>query len=560
MRATVFALLAVLAGCPAGKPAPAEVPPEATAAPVTIALVGTSDLHGHVERLPILAGYLANLRAARARDGGGVVLIDAGDMFQGTLESNSAEGAPVILAYNHLGYDAAAIGNHEFDYGPVGPADTTTGQEDPRGALRARARQARFPLLMANVLDAATGAPPAWDNVVPSTAIDVAGVRVGIVGVTTMSTPRTTLTANVRGLAMKPIADAITAEAARLRQGGAQLVVVAAHAGSKCTDFTDPDDTSSCERDDEIFEVARALAPGTVSAIVAGHTHQAVAHRVNGIAIVQSYSYGRAFGRVDLVVEGGAVTIARVHPPQDLCREKDPPCETFEYEGGDVTPSAAVAKLLEPTFAAVEARKRERLGVTLTADVRRAYAEESALGNLFADLMLAARPDADVAVTNGGGLRADLPAGELTYGQLYEAMPFDNRLAFVRLDAGQLGRMFAVNLGRSSGLLSLAGLVASARCDGGRLVVSLRRPGGKAVPEDERLTMVTNSYLASGGDGLFADLGITDADITEDPGLTVRDEMAAVLRARGAHIDPATLYRPGALRLTYPGERPVRCP
>jgi 5'-nucleotidase len=97
---------------------------------VTVSIVGTNDLHGAVigrrERggLPTLAGFVANLRAARERDGGAVLLLDAGDMFQGTLESNLNEGAAVVAAYNALGYDAAAIGNHEFDFGPAGERAT----------------------------------------------------------------------------------------------------------------------------------------------------------------------------------------------------------------------------------------------------------------------------------------------------------------------------------------------------------------------------------------------------------------------------------------------------
>ncbi len=141
LRAIALAL--VLAGAPAR---PDAAVPLAAAPHVTISLVGTNDLHGHIEALPRLAGYLANLRRARARDGGGVVLVDAGDMFQGTLESNLGEGAAVVRAYNLLGYDAAAVGNHEFDYGPVGPAPSPRSPaDDARGALKARAAEARVP-------------------------------------------------------------------------------------------------------------------------------------------------------------------------------------------------------------------------------------------------------------------------------------------------------------------------------------------------------------------------------------------------------------------------------
>src|SRR5450432_1788836 len=122
---------------------------------VTITILGTSDTHGALDRLPILAGFVDNVRAARKADGGAVVLVDAGDLFQGTLESNLAEGAPVIAAFNAIGYDAVAIGNHEFDFGPVGPAVTPQAPgDDARGALKARAAQAHFPLLDANLLDA----------------------------------------------------------------------------------------------------------------------------------------------------------------------------------------------------------------------------------------------------------------------------------------------------------------------------------------------------------------------------------------------------------------------
>src|SRR5215468_8826034 len=108
-----------------------------------LSVVETNDLHGGVLEhdgrggLALLDGYLHNLRAARARDGGAVLLLDAGDLFQGTLESNLNEGEVVISAYNAMGYDAAAIGNHEFDFGPAGPSvSPQRPEDDARGALK----------------------------------------------------------------------------------------------------------------------------------------------------------------------------------------------------------------------------------------------------------------------------------------------------------------------------------------------------------------------------------------------------------------------------------------
>src|SRR5215216_3166437 len=97
-------------------------PPD-TSDRITLSIVGTSDLHGFVFAnqgrggLAVLGGYVRNLRAARAADGGAVLLIDAGDTYQGGIESNLSEGALVVDAYNALGYTAAAIGNHDFEFG-----------------------------------------------------------------------------------------------------------------------------------------------------------------------------------------------------------------------------------------------------------------------------------------------------------------------------------------------------------------------------------------------------------------------------------------------------------
>src|SRR4029079_5902472 len=224
-------------------------------ATLTISVVATSDLHGGVlargDRggLAMLGGYRRNLRAARASDGGGVLLVDSGDMFQGTLESNLNEGAAVVAAYNALGYAAAAIGNHEFDYGPAGPDETVQKPgEDPRGALKARAASARFPFLAANTVDDATGQPVAWTNVKPSTLVEVRGVRIGLIGVTTPDTPALTIGANVTGLTFAPLVPVITREAMAVRARGATAVIVLAHAGGRCTKLDDPGNLSSCDQ------------------------------------------------------------------------------------------------------------------------------------------------------------------------------------------------------------------------------------------------------------------------------------------------------------------------
>jgi 2',3'-cyclic-nucleotide 2'-phosphodiesterase (5'-nucleotidase family) len=564
--ATTLSLGLALLACGNRGPGPVKPPPEVRPAvgARTISIVGTNDLHGAIDRLPILGGYWNNLRAVRAADGGAVVAVDAGDMFQGTLASNLDEGATVITAYGKLGYAAAAIGNHEFDFGPEGPAVTATGDADPRGALKARALEAGFPLLTANILDTASGQRISWPRMPASTVVEAAGVKVGIIGVTTEATPFTTMPANFVGLSMVPPATALIEESKRLRAQGVQLIVAAAHVGSKCTDFHDATDVSSCDQKEELFEMAGALPPGTLQVIVAGHTHAAMAHRVGDIAVIESYASGRAFGRVDVRVgAAGNVTGVTILPPQDLCpldAEGAPvpvaQCTGQTYEGQPVEPDPAVQAIIEPALARARVTGEETLGATATGPITRSYDHESALGNLFTDLMLAAQPSAQVALTNGGGLRADIPAGPITYARLYQANPFDNRFALVKLSGRHLRTLISNNLGRDGGIFSFAGVSVSASCQDARLAVELK-VAGKVVRDDDPITLVTSDFLASGGDGVIGRLKLPAGAVTVTD-VIIRDAMAKQLR-RGGTLDPGKLYDPKAPRLRYAGDRPVRC-
>src|SRR5258707_8914192 len=147
-------------GCTAHRASVSEVAQGPKAAPIRLTIVGTNDLHGWIGGLPTFAGYLSILRADNP---GGTLLLDAGDLFQGTLAANLTEGAVVIDAYNYLGYQATAIGNHEFDYGPEGPASVALQPgDDPVGALKARLRQAKFSMLAVNLYDWETRDPAGW--------------------------------------------------------------------------------------------------------------------------------------------------------------------------------------------------------------------------------------------------------------------------------------------------------------------------------------------------------------------------------------------------------------
>ena len=526
-----------------------------------LSIVGTNDLHGRVLALPLLAGYVANLRAARKADGGAVLLLDGGDMYQGTLESNLLEGRPVRDAYALLGYAAVTVGNHEFDFGPAGPAATPqSATDDRRGALLALAKEAPFPFLSSNILDRASGARVHWPNIKPRVLVEAAGHKVALIGVSTAETLTTTIAPNVDDLTMKPLLAAVTEQAALARKEGAEVVVVLAHAGGKCKRFTGDSVSDECEQDAEIFELARGLPPGTIHAIVAGHSHAGVAHEVNGIPIIEQFAYGSAFGRIDLKLADGAVKVERIFAPQELCPGAKQPdfdsCETPPYEGAPVVRDRSLRALLQPAIDASKARREEELGPTLTSEIKRAYDEESALGNLFADLMLTGVPGADVAFMNGGGLRAHLPQGKLRYGALFESFPFDNRIATVTLTVAELKRVLSSNLNKSGGILSVAGLEVTAVCKQGALVLELRRAGKKPVLSDETaLTVVGSDFLFLGGDGFWGDVRDKQVSVKSE---LMRDVMESQLKLRKT-VDAAKLFDSKKPRLRLPSARPISC-
>jgi 2',3'-cyclic-nucleotide 2'-phosphodiesterase (5'-nucleotidase family) len=552
---------------------------------LTISVIATNDLHGGVlprgERggLALLGGYIRNIRAARMQDGGGVLLVDSGDMFQGTLESNLNEGAAVVGAYNALGYAAAAIGNHEFDYGPVGPDETVQKPgEDPRGALKARAASARFPFLAANTIDDATGQPVAWTNVKPSTLVTVRGVQIGLIGVTTPDTPALTIGANVIGLTFAPLVPVITREATALLARGATVVIVLAHAGGRCTKFDDPENLSSCDQMAEIVQVARQLPAGLVDVIAAGHTHQAMAHDVGGIAVVQAYSTGRSFSRVDLTVNRSTrmLTGKRIFPTQDLCGREDPATHTCDpaaprgaalvparYENRLVRPDAASAAAIAPAVRKAAAVKNQPIGVSLeTSFTRGDQQSEAAIADLVADGTLASTPGADVALSNGGSLRTDLSAGPLTYGSIYELYPFDNRIVTLTLTGDQLTRIIAYNLERKVPpfeLLPIAGFKVDARCDANMLRVTLTRSSGVPIRADERLAVATSDFIAGGGDGIVAPAGALGEIRTVEGAPLLRESLVGWLRSRGGRLNENQFVSPAHRRWSYPGSRPVVC-
>ena len=532
---------------------------------VVITVMGTNDVHGELtERddrggMTTLSGYVAAIREARSEDGG-LLLVDAGDMWQGTLESNLNEGEAVVQIFNAMGYAGAAIGNHDFDFGPAGqkfiPEDE---DDDPRGALRARASQADFPFLAANLIDTSTGEIVDWENVQASTLVRRVGVQIGIVGVLTEDTLATTMSANTRGIEIGPLATAIEKQATRLRATGATLVIVVAHAGGRCTEFDDPFDTSSCFMQGEIMRLAQALPKGLVDQIVGGHIDAGIAHDVNGIAITSAFKSTRAFGRVDFVIDRatGKVVERRIYPPQVICAgDAEGPCE---YEGRPVTPMPEVLAIAERAQDVAARLKAEELGVYLETPMTLHTRPESILGNLMTDAVLE-DSDADISIHNVyGGIRAELPEGELTYGSVFRMFPFDNRIAIVELTGNDVRRIIETQAHSANRPAGFSGMRVFVSCNADQMAIQLVRPDGSAISDDDTVRVLANDFLLLGGDGIFVPVMPEGGFIMSNGTPMVRDVLVRWFKERGGRMHADDFFDPDNRRWNRPDPMPPEC-
>lgn len=533
--------------------------------PVHVVVVGTTDVHGwfagHRDEkppyggLPLFASYIA---ALRAKDPGRVLVVDSGDVFQGTLESNYFEGKPLVDAYNAIGYSAVAIGNHEFDYGPAGrekavPRDPG---DDPFGALKERIAQAKFPFISANITEKATGKTPSWLK--RSAIADVGGVKVGIIGLTTPDTPSTTMPQNVTTLSFNDPVKAAVEEAANLRAHGADAVIVIAHMGGRCKDMSDINDVASCEPNHEAMKFLAALPKGTIDAYFAGHTHSQMRQVIDGVPTLQALNYSSEFSTLDLWIDPAQhkVTRTEMRPLTMICPRvfkgtwhcnarlvpAGSPMEPRVFEGKTIAPDAKVAAVLKPYDEQVAAKRLEPLGVRAAANFTRSYDQESSLGNLLADLMREGT-GADVAFMNSGGIRADLHAGDLKYGDIFEVSPFDNYPAVVTMTGAQLVEMIRRNLGGSHGTLQPSGLRytydAAKPENAPERLVSVTLDNGNPIDPSVLYKVALPDFLANGGGGLMSIMSAIPPERKHfDMSAPLRDLFVTVLKKRKEPIAP----------------------
>lgn len=476
-------LLALAAASSAARAADADVP-----APIRLRVYHTNDIHGWIMPRPDklqperLVGGAAALASFIGKEMGPKLVLDAGDWWQGTPEGSLSKGEAVADVFNAIGYDALVVGNHEYD---SGSAD-----------LIALIGKMKAPVLSANTYTADGRRAPwvkAW------IVKEVAGVKVGIFGLTTTNMPRLAFPKNIEGLKFRREVDEGKEAVRALKKAGAEVIVAVTHIGLE-------------EEGKARFEGDQTLARevGGIDLVVGGHSHTTLMRplrdETNGTMIVQAGCYLVRAGRATLTIDPKT---HKVIASEDELVELRP-----ERVGSDAQVQAIVARHQETV-----GRIFETVIATVTAAMSRESDKESGLGSWMADCYKD-WAGADAAFQNGGGIRADVPAGPMTLRTVFNVMPFDNTLVKLKMKGSALREALdhGVGMARINQIAGPSIVFRRGRPRGERLASA--EIGGAPLDDAKTYAVAALDFIVMGGDGFNA---FSSADSHEPTGVLARD-------------------------------------
>jgi 5'-nucleotidase len=462
-----------------------------------VRLLGLNDLHGHLTGRGLsytdpytgrtgptggIAALAAQLRARRRHDPGRTLIVHSGDMIGGSPpEAALLRDEPVIRILNRLGLVAGTPGNHEFGNGLPELLRLVHGGDGFEGQ--------NFPMISSNIVRRDTRQP----LFPPFLITEVDRIPIAFLGATVTSTPLLTTPATTDDLIFLDEARAVRHHLPHLHNLGVHAIVLLLHEGGKQSRFPHGDVSA------RVSDIAAALPE--VGVVMAAHTHHSINTHVDGRLVIQAAPFGRAFTDVHLTLDRSTGRIAAAH--------------------GDLVPVWAdsptepdIHRVVEQALTATAARTARTVNTSarrLTAgrDDGATPAGESALGNLIADALRTAT-GADLAFVNPGGIRTCIPAGPVTWGDLFAVLPCGNNLITCSLTGAQiwdlLGQQSRHRFRRN---LEVSGLHYTYRRHpdhGGDITGMWAGPPHqrqRTIRRDagERYTVAVNTFLAAGGDG-----------------------------------------------------------
>ncbi len=392
------------------------------------------------------------------------------------------------------------LGNHEFDEGVGEMFRLINGGIHPNGPfLDANYRGARFPYVVANVVDEKTGRP-----ILPPYVIKrVHGMPVAFIGAVLKETPTIVTPTGVAGVKFLDEAEAINSYVPELKKRGVRAIVVTIHQGTSQNFFSGPTGADALDVGGSIGPIIAAL-DDEIDIVVAGHWHRftnALMPNKNGklILVTQAFSRSTAYADIDVAID------PETH---DIVEKSAEILTTWGDQGPGLEPDQQVAELVAKASAAVKPLVERVIGQAAT-DILRAEnaAGESALGNLIADAQRSAMAT-DVAFMNPGGIRADILAGQVIWGDLFTVQPFNNDLVKMDLNGAQIlqllnqqwaGQPFARVL-KTSGIRYTWQENNPADFRDNTVVAASVMINGQPLDAATVYTVTVNSFLAAGGD------------------------------------------------------------
>ncbi|PQV86749.1 bifunctional UDP-sugar hydrolase/5'-nucleotidase UshA [Cronobacter sakazakii] len=492
-----------------------------------ITILHTNDHHGHFWRneygeygLAAQKTLVDSVRREVTAQGGSVLLLSGGDINTGVPESDLQDAEPDFRGMNLIGYDAMAVGNHEFD--------------NPLSVLRQQEKWAKFPLLSANIYQKSTNERlfKPWAIFKPQ------GIKIAVIGLTTDDTAKIGNPEYFTDIEFRKPADEAKLVIQELQQNEKPDVIIAAtHMGH----YDNGDHGSNAPGD---VELARALPAGALTMIVGGHSQDPVCmasenkkqvdyvpgtpcapDRQNGTWIVQAHEWGKYVGRADFQFRNGEMKLVRYQLiPINL--KKKVTWDNGQTERVLYTPQIPENPQMLSLLTAFQKKGQAQLMVKigsvngrLEGDRSKVRFVQTSMGHLILNAQIA-RTGADFAVMSGGGIRDSIEGGDITYKDVLKVQPFGNTLVYVDMTGKEV--------------LEYLTAVAQKKPDSGAYPqfanVSFTASGGtlndvkiKGEPVDPAKTyrMATLSFNATGGDGYppidkkpgYVNTGFVDAEV-----------------------------------------------
>ena len=490
-----------------------------TAGNLHVKVLGINDFHGQLDPrvvsnrpaggAAVLASYL---EAAQIGIEDQTILVHAGDHV-GASPPDSAlfQDEPAIQFLNLLANDACSytnkfdpacnvvgtFGNHEFDEGKGEILRLLGGGNFASGPFfESPYRGARFPYVSANVNDELTGQP----IIAPYVIKTVRGVPVAFIGAVLKGTPNIVTPTGVAGLTFLDEATAINSYVPELKALGVHAIVVTIHQGGFQSSYTGPTRAAATlTSGPEILDIVSRL-DDEIDVVVSGHSHaftNALIPNAHGkpILVTQAFSASTAYDDIDLLIDPTT---------RDVVSKSASIVTTFGDAGPGLSPDSQVAALVSAADTTVAPLVNRVVGNTTVALSRnQTAAGESSLGDLIAEAQRAAM-GTQLAFMNPGGIRADLDAGDITWGEVFIIQPFGNSLVRMNLTGAQIYAVLEQQwLGQTSPkIMQIAGFEYTwdPTLPVGSRVLQVR-VNGSAIDKAATYSLTCNNFMAAGGDG-----------------------------------------------------------